>query len=574
MNMKFKRTTTILLAILLMLSWMALPVGAASDGAVTITVIHVNDRHGRVAADPYISQLAKTLDNVLILDAGDSLHGQTAANLSKGGTMVDLMNAVGYSAMVPGNHDFNYGADRLLELSALMDFPLLAANVKKADGTDLFKPYEVFEIAGITIGVFGLATPETVTKSDPRNVAGLTFADPVETAGLIISQLDDCDVVIALVHLGLDDASEAAHRSDALAAVPGIDLIIDGHSHSKLDEGFLVGGTLIAQTGQHGQNIGIVELTVENGSVTSKSARLVAVVDDLDADESIIAIIEEEETKIEPITSIVVGHTPVMLQGEREYVRTSETNLANLITDSMRHATGADIAFINGGGIRASIDAGDITMGDVLTAMPYSNILVTVELSGTDMLAALEHGVSAYPDQAGMFIQVSGIRFSIDPGEQPGNRVKTVTMQDGSAFDQNKTYTVATIDFIAAGGDGYETVANGTDIIYYGSDAEAIVAYLATNPTITAAPDGRLTVLEETEQPAGEQIERPTEQQTEEPASVATPTYYIVVRGDWLSRIARRYGMTWQELWRLNPEIRNPNLIYPGQVLYVGDRQD
>ncbi|MCL2084753.1 MAG: 5'-nucleotidase C-terminal domain-containing protein, partial [Oscillospiraceae bacterium] len=508
---------------------------------------------------------AKTLDNVLVLDAGDSLHGQTAANLSKGVTMVELMNAAGYSAMVPGNHDFNYGADRLLELSELMDFPLLAANVKKADGTNLFKPYEIFEIAGVKVGVFGLATPETVTKSDPRNVAGLTFADPVETAGLIIGELGDCDVVIALAHLGIDDASAAAHRSDALAAVPGIDLIIDGHSHSKLDEG-LEADTLIVQAGQHGQHIGIVELTVENGVITSKSARLIAVGDDLDADESIIAIIEEEEAKIEPITGVVVGHTPVMLQGEREYVRTSETNLANLITDSMLHATGADIAFINGGGIRASIDAGEITMGDVLNAMPYSNILVTVELTGADMLAALEHGVSAYPDQAGQFIQVSGIRFAIDPSEQAGSRVKTVTMQDGGAFDQNRTYTVATIDFIAAGGDGYETIANGTDIKYYGSDAEAVVAYLAANPAITAAPAGRLTVLEEPE--------RQAEQQTEEPVSPHAPAYYIVVLGDWLSKIAPRYGMTWQELWRLNPEIRNPNLIYPGQVIYVGGRQD
>ncbi|MCL2078561.1 MAG: 5'-nucleotidase C-terminal domain-containing protein [Oscillospiraceae bacterium] len=548
MNTKIKRNATILLAVLLMLSWLILPAGAAADSEVTITVIHVNDRHGRVSAEPYISQMAKTRGNVLILDAGDSLHGQTAANLSKGETMVELMNAVGYSAMVAGNHDFNFGTDKLLELSGMMDFPILAANVKKADGTDLFKPYEIFDVAGVTVGVFGIASPETVTKSDPRNVAGLTFADPTETAKLMVSALKDCDVIIALVHLGMDESSAPAHRSDALAAVPGIDLIIDGHSHSKLDEGLLVGSTLIAQTGQHGQNIGIVELTVENGSVTSKSARLVAVGDDLIADEKIMAIIEEEEAKIEPITSIVVGHTPVMLQGEREFVRTSETNLANLITDSMRHATGADIAIFNGGGIRATINPGDITMGDVLSAMPYSNILVTVELTGADVLSALEHGVSEYPQQAGLFVQVSGIRFTIDPGEESGSRVKNVTMQDGSLFDQNKTYTVATIDFIAAGGDGYETIANGKNIKYYGSDAEALVAYLATNPAINADPDGRLTVEE------------------------SSPTYYIVVRGDWLSKIAPRYGLTWQELWKLNPDIRNPNLIYPQQVLYVGNR--
>jgi LPXTG-motif cell wall-anchored protein len=475
----------------------AVAVEAQSDG-VSLTIIHVNDRHGRMGADPYISRLAQdTVGNVLILDAGDALHGQTAAIITEGAAMVGLMNAVGYSAMVTGNHEFNYGLERLLELSVMMDFPLLAANIKTSDGATLFKPYAVFPMEGVTVGVFGLATPETVTATDPRTIAGLTFADPAETARAMVAALkaEGCDIIIALTHMGLDEFSAPANRSDTIALIPGIDVIIDGHSHTRLNNGLIVGDTLIAQTGEHGQNIGIVEISI-SGGVVSKTARLINVSDGLAADERIIAVIAELEAANEALTSAVVGHTPVFLDGARENVRTGETNLANLITDSMRRATGAEIAFINGGGIRSSIQAGDITMGDVLNVLPFSNILVTVELTGAELLDIFEHGISAYPEQAALLIQVSGIGFTFDPSAQPGGRVRQVTMADGGVFDVNKTYTVATVEFLAAGGDGYmQMLTGGRGVVYYGSDAEALAEHLETNPVIRAEAEGRVRAL-------------------------------------------------------------------------------
>ncbi|MCL1857731.1 MAG: 5'-nucleotidase C-terminal domain-containing protein [Oscillospiraceae bacterium] len=497
----FIRGTAVLLLLILTVSMLCINASAVSDGEVTLTIIHINDRHGRMDADPYISQLAKeTAGNVLILDAGDALHGQPTANLTKGAAMTELMNAVGYSAMVTGNHEFNYGVERLLELSEMMEFPLLAANIKDSGGNYLFQTHAIFPMNGLTVGVFGLATPETIEVSDPRIMAGLTFEDPATVAKAMVDTLksEKCDIIIALTHMGTDDLSLPANRSDTLAGISGIDVIIDGHYHNELPNGLFVNDVLIANTGEHGKNIGIVEITVSEG-VISKSARLIEVSGELDANEQILAKIAELNAANDGLINTIVGHTPVLLDGERENVRTGETNLANLITDSIRRATGADIAVFNGGGIRASIPAGDITMGHVLTVLPYSNLLVTMELSGTAILEALEYGVSAYPDPVGQHIQVSGICFEFDPDAEPGNRIRNVTTADGETFDLNRIYNFATIEYMAAGGDGYVMLTNGSNLVYYGADAEAFADYLGTAPNINAEAENRVRVFMEWE---------------------------------------------------------------------------
>lgn len=497
-SQKVNRLCAFLLVLALALSLWPQSVLAAAENAVTLTIFHVNDRHGRTNADPYLAQLAKeTAGNVLILDAGDALHGQITANLSKGAAMVELMNEVGYSAMTTGNHEYSYGMDRLQELAKMMDFPLLAANVHTTDSQPLFQSCEVFEMNGVTVGVFGLATPETIASSDPRAMTGLVFDDPVETAKAEVAELKakGCDIIIALTHMGMDHLSDPAHRSDTLAGVAGIDVIIDGHSHTLLENGLTVGDTLIAQTGEYGQHIGVVEITLSGGTV-SKTAKLIPVPAEgeetsLTADTAIIKKIKALDSANDAVTQVVVGHTPVFLQGEKAASRTGETNLADLITDSMCWATGADMAFMTGGNIRASIDAGDITMGEVLTTLPYSNLLTTVELTGADIRKMLEHGVEMYPEAVGQYIHVSGLKFTFDPEAEGGRRVKTVTMSDGSALSPEKVYTVATIDFLSSGGDGYDMMTNGSELIYYGGDAEALVDYLATNPVLNAEPDHR-----------------------------------------------------------------------------------
>jgi 5'-nucleotidase len=398
--------------------------------------------------------------------------------------------------MVPGNHEFNYGLERLLELSDMMNFPLLAANITTADGNTLFQPYAVFPMNGVKVGVFGLITPETVGSTDSRNITGLIFESPAAVAAEMVAVLksEGCDVIIALTHMGTDDSSAAANRSDSLAGVPGIDVIIDGHSHTKWDKGLLVNGALIAQAGEHGRHIGIVEITVKSG-VVSKSARLIEINDTLAADNQIVNLIAELDAENEALTSAVVGNSNVFLDGERENVRAGETNLANLITDSMRWVTGADIAILNGGGIRSSVPAGNITMGHVLNVLPFSNLLVTIELSGADILRALEYGVNLYPEPDGRYIQVSGIRFEFDPNAESGKRVRSVRMSNGSAFNVNRIYTVSTIEFLLFDGEGYELVfTNGTNRTYYGDDAEAFANYLRTMPVIKAEAESRVSI--------------------------------------------------------------------------------
>jgi 5'-nucleotidase len=532
---------------------------------------------------PYISALAKAAQgHVLIVDAGDTLHGQITANLTRGESMVEIMNATKYNVMTPGNHDFNFGVERLKELSEMMEFPLISANVKDSDGELMFEPYTIFEFEGLKVGIFGLTTPETYSKSDPRIMAGIKIEDPATVAAAMVEELqkEDCDLIIALVHIGDDESSLPSERSDAIARVPGVDIVIDGHSHTLLENGKLIGDTLVAQAGGNGSHIGIVTVTVKDGIIDKfANAHPVPTEDseDLKADEAIAARIDELNESISPMTSVKVSETPYLLVGERQAVRTGETNLANLIADSKRIATQSDIAFLTGGNIRANIEAGEITMGDVLTVLPFSNLLVSVELKGSVVLEILEHGVSLYPEAAGSHIQVSGLSFTFDPEAEPNSRVKNVTMLDGSPLDLDKVYTVGTSEFLAAGGDGYSMMSKAEDLVYYQGDAEAFVDYLKTNPTIKAEAENRVSVIVSETADEQEEVQESDAYVpvTPIPAPIPVPTppqanaTYTVVAGDTLSRISSRYGITWEELWAMNPEIRNPHLIFVNQTINI-----
>lgn len=500
-----KKLLTMILALTLLAGIFGSSLTAYTASApVKITVIHTNDVHSRVGVEPYVAGLVNEKkaagENVLVLSAGDVLHGQPLATLSRGRNIVDIMNAVGYDAMVPGNHDFNYGFDRLKMLQNRMNFPVLGANVKTVNGRDALTPYVIKEVGGVKVGIFGLATPETKTKTNPKNVADIDFKYPVSVARETVRTLKSqgCKVVIALTHLGDDEETWKEERSAAVAQIEGIDLIIDGHSHSVWENGLDVNGVLLAQTGSYGENIGVVELKVSGGKVRSKTASLMPVPTAekpnpaLTEDAKVKSLIARLEKANQAITAEVIGKTPVLLQGEREFVRTQETNLGNLITDAMRHASGADIALTNGGGIRASIPAGDITKGDVLTVLPFGNYVVTKNMSGKAIKEALEHGLTAYPETAGGFPHVSGIKFTFNPSAAPGNRVTSITLSNGQPLNPDKFYTLATNDFMAAGGDGYTMIGESAGETIYSSLDEAVIAYLQTNPEISATAEGRI----------------------------------------------------------------------------------
>ncbi|WP_018247619.1 5'-nucleotidase C-terminal domain-containing protein [Orenia marismortui] len=474
---------------------------------------HTNDIHGRVEEGSYagmgLAKLKTKIDQlkeereVLVLDAGDTIHGQTIVQLSEGESMIEIMNAMGYQAMAAGNHDFNYGQERLLELDELADFPILAANIYKDNEERLLKAYRIKEVAGNKVGIFGLSTPETTYKTHPDNVKGLEFRNPIEEAKIMVNQLqtDGCSIIIALTHLGVDESSE--YTSEMVAEqTQGIDLIVDGHSHTELTEGKLVNETLIVQAKEYDKNLGIVDIRIDQDGKLDIRASLFTKEDaaNLEGDTTILDIIDQINAENDEILSEIVGSTEVVLEGARDHVRTSETNLGNLITDAMLKETGADIAITNGGGIRDSIDTGKITLGEVITVLPFGNYVVVKELSGADIKAALEHGLSSYPDTLGAFPHIAGMKVKFNPSQKAGDRVVEVTI-NGRTLDETKTYQVATNDFMAAGGDDYKMFADDSVVGEYDGLDQVLKHYIQSleNHTVTAdiaKVEGRITVVQ------------------------------------------------------------------------------
>lgn len=567
-----KKVLSLFLSLALVLGMLLVPVQnlvfAEEGEVVKLTIVHTNDIHSRVSGDDNaigfprlatkIQELKEENPNVLVLDAGDTVHGLPIITVSRGEAMIRLMNEVGYDVMVPGNHDFNYGYDRLIELDEMAEFPIVAANVIKEDGTRDLEEYIIKEVEGIKIGIFGLATEESKYKSNPKNTEGVDIVDPVAKAEEMVEKLkkEEVDMVIALVHIGVDDESDPK-STDIVENVEGIDLIVDGHSHTIYEEGRLIGDTLLVQTGEYLNNIGIVNIEFTEGEVSKKEATLFTreEAEELKEDEKVKGIIEGLEKENEKILSTVIGSTKVRLDGDREIVRTQESNFGNLMADAMLNITGADVAITNGGGIRAPIEIGEITKGHVLEAFPFGNYGVMMEIKGIDILNSLEHGVTEYPESAGKFPQVAGMTFKIDPTGEAGNRVKDLQI-GGEDVDLNKVYKLATNDFMAVGGDGYEDLANGNIIAEFAAFDEMLAQYIEELGEIDIAVEGRITETEEAEEVA------PT------PEPIVSEESYVVKSGDVLWEIAEKFGLTWEKLAEYN-KLQNPHLIFPGQKILI-----
>lgn len=462
-----------------------------------ITIVHTNDIHARAVENKAelgytrigaaVKRIKAENPNTLVLDAGDTFHGLPFANLERGSSIAKLMNAVGYDYMTVGNHDFNYGQDRLLELEKEINFPILVANVYK-DGKRLFTPYEIRTLAGVRVGVFGLASPETTYKSDPKNTEGLTFTNPVEEARKVVAEIDKkTDVIVCLSHIGMDKSSSP--RSVDVAAVPGIDVIIDGHSHTSLETCIAENPTrtLIASAGQYGTAVGVVDIIVgPDRKIALREARAITAANtpDLAGDPAVKAVVDSVSAGQKAILTEKVGATTVQLVGVREIVRTSQSNLGTLIAKGMLFTTGADVALMNGGGIRDSIAVGDITKGDVFKVMPFGNYIVTIEVSGADLVAALENGVGKLPAPDGRYPHMAGLSFKLDPSQPAGSRVSDVVVK-GAPVDPGKKYVLAVSNFTANGGDEY-TMFKGKKLLNeYPSDAEVFLAYLKKLGTVT-----------------------------------------------------------------------------------------
>lgn len=575
-----RKITSLVLVVLLILSSFSFAF-AADVETTKITIIHTNDTHARLegtATELGFAKIATLIKeakaanpNTLVLDAGDTLHGMPIVNISKGENAIKVLEAAGYDYMTLGNHDFNYGKERLLELKDMTKVGMLSANILNEKGECIFTPYVIKEVGGVKVGIFGLTTPETAYKTSPTNVEGLTFADSIEVSKKMVEELKDkTDVIVALAHIGLDESSVVTSKAIA-EAVEGIDVIIDGHSHTLLESGNLVNNTLIAQTGNYDKNLGYVNIEIQGGAIVNKTAQLLTAeaAASTTADPDLTKIIDEIKIANQPVFDKVVAKTDIYLDGVRANVRTKETNLGNLSADAVRAASGADIGFVNGGNIRVDIQPGDITFGKVAELFPFGNTVQVKKITGEDLLAVLEHSVSGYPAAQGAFMQVSGLTFVFDPAQPVGSRVVEVTVGD-KALDKAAEYTVAINDFLGIGGDGYTMFEKYPTIAEFGTYEEIFANYLNTNGTNGIDVSGRITVKETVvEEPAPAPVEPTPAPTPVEPAPTpSTEVTYIVVSGDVLWKIAEKYNTTWEALAEYN-NLANPHLIFPNQVIKV-----
>jgi len=468
--------------------------------AEQVTILHFNDYHGHALIPEEgktggLARLAGTIEQIraenaarggttLVLIAGDVLQGTPLATVFRGEVDFKGLNAIGIDAMAVGNHEFDFGMPNLHRLIEMAEFPVISANVRrKADGTSVFPGTVRFMAGDEMIVVFGLTTPETRVTTKPSNVANLDFEDPVEVATTLTRRITHSQdrLVVALTHLGYEEDLKLAE------AVPGLDVVVGGHSHTQADAATRAGTALVVQAKSYGEFLGRLDLTIDGGKVTEYDYRLVPMDASVPVSAPVEAIVARYAAELNEAMQRVVGHTTVFLDAEREHVRAQETNLGTVITDAMRIVSGAPIALQNGGGIRASIDAGDITLADILTVLPFGNEVATVELTGAQLRQILQRSISE-PRPHGGFLQVSGLQITVDPGDQIAE-----LLVGNEPLDDAKTYLVTTNAFLMEGGDGYETFTEGKNQYYVGTKLDtAFVQYLTEQGTISPGIEGRI----------------------------------------------------------------------------------
>jgi len=467
-----------------------------AESAGKTIVLFTNDVHCRVDDNigyagiaAYRDQLEAEGNSVILVDVGDAIQGAPIGTLSDGGFIVDIMNETGYALAIPGNHEYDYGMDRFFEITEMAEFPYLSVNfVDLRTGESVLPGTAIIEVNGVKIGFVGVTTPETVTSSSPTNFmdengefiygfmqhdqTGAEFYGAIQ-AGVDSVRAEGAEYVVLMAHLGIDYVSGPWTSTAVIENTRGIDVVLDGHSHSIIEQEKVKNldgeEVLLCSTGTQITAIGYFEIAADGTLSTG------LVTDYTEKNPEVDAYIQNIQGELAEVLDVVVASTNVDLICEDvdtgvRLVRLGETNLGNLCADAYRAVTGADIAFVNGGGVRANLPAGDITYGDIISVHPFGNELCVVETTGQDILDSLEVGAMALPDAEGGFLQVSGLTYEIDisvpspvvldengmmiaiEGER---RVRNV-MVNGEPIDPNGTYTLASHNFlIKNGGDGH-----------------------------------------------------------------------------------------------------------------------
>lgn len=480
-----------------------LAVLCSSGADCYFTILHFNDFHGYL--EPVksgdgtvggIARIATAADRVeqwnrdhgnatLFVEAGDMIQGTPMSMIYQGEPDVKCLNLMDLDLMCVGNHEFDFGQDNFHRIVGMAEFGVLSANIyREADGQRLVNPWAVLPLPdGTQCAIIGLTSKDTAVETLPKNVAGLRFADPIQECRRLLDEIvGQAEFLVALSHIGYEEDLKLAE------ACPELDVIIGAHSHTVLERPVRVGKTLICQAGSYGRYLGQLDMLVRDGDVAKHRGFLREMNDAVPEDPKVKAVVDEYASKLEERLGQVIAQTTVDLDGERDNLRSRETNLGNLICDLLRDYTRADVCLVNAGGIRASVPAGPITVGTVLKVVPFSNRIATKRVSGDQLWRALERSASL-ERPAGGFFQVSGLSLVID-----GNALESV-MVGNEPLDRGATYTLAAPEFLLQGGDGYELLTDGEEPVYLGfTDNSIVIDTLKERGTVSPAVEGRIVI--------------------------------------------------------------------------------
>jgi len=621
---------------LLSVSVLGLSSGAAFAD-YTLTILHINDWHSRIESNnkyestcsaedetdgkcfggaarlvTAVAERRKALEggNVLLLNGGDNFQGSLFYTTYKGSVEAEFLNQMKFDAMTVGNHEFDDGEDALAPFLDVIKFPVLSANVAASVSSkvgDRIKPSMVIEVGGEKIGIVGAVTNDTPEIASPG--PNILIADDILSITAEVEKLkaEGINKIIALTHVGY------ARDKEKIAMIPGVDVVVGGHSHSLLSntdekaegpyptmvdnpEGYKVP---VTQAASYSKYLGEFSVTFDDNGVVKEAKGDPLLLDaSITPDEGVLARIKELGAPIEELKTRVVSASSKEIDGSRDTCRAGECEMGNLVADAMLDRVGdqgVTIAIQNGGGLRASIDSGEITMGEVLTVLPFQNTLATFELKGADIIAALENGASQIEEGAGRFAQVAGLRYTFDKDAAAGSRIGSVEVKKDDGFepiDPEAVYSVATNNYMRGGGDGYSIFKDkGMNAYDYGPGLEQVVAdYLAKNNPYTPYTDGRVAAAAmkpaEEAAPAAEAVQVPEplpgfkdlttsapmiSEEAAPAADAMAGKEHVIAAGDNLWDLAKTYygdATMWTKIAEANPSA-NPKDLVIGETLAI-----
>ncbi len=470
--------------------------------AAQLTILHVNDTHGHIwtergkggfdalalLVEDIRGEVAANGGNVIFLHGGDVNTGIPESDLQQALCDLSILRKMGCDALVLGNHEFDNPLALLRFQETFARFPFLSANLVDSWGKRPFRSHILIEAGDLKVAVLGLTT-ESTARSEPLHLEGAGFLNVVGTARDLIPPLgESADIVIALGHLGWFDNSlpgSTGSRDLAGASIEGLDVIIDGHSHTLFDNAVMIGSTLVAQAGSFGKYLGRFDLEINDGRITDWKWKAIPIDPAGGEDPDISKRLKYYEWVGSRKIDQVIGKNLIPLDGDRDKVRSGETNLTRLVTDAVREVSGADIAIVNAGGIRDSIAAGDIRMRDAMAVMPFRSSLTVIELSGSEVAGILE-AVSLIKPGLGGFPQVSGVRARFPEGGPPEISI------GGVPLDAEKIYRLGISSYLASGADGYDVMVpfKGRAVDTGFTDTDALARYIEEHSPLEIPVDG------------------------------------------------------------------------------------